>query len=79
MSLPICPIFVVEGLDDVYVYATVEDAQLALEPWWVKQKEGVVYDAEGRLLQLKAGDINVTISLGEASPTHADELESVLR
>lgn len=79
MSLPIRPIFVVEGLDDVYVYATIEDAQLALEPWWVEQNLGVVYDAEGRLLKLAAGEKYVYISPGEVEPMHAAELEAILR
>ena len=78
MSSPISPIFVVEGLD-IGVYATVEDAKLSLEPWWVEQNLGVVYDAEGRLLKLDSGDKSVYISLGEAEPTHAAELEAILR
>ncbi|MBI4950304.1 MAG: hypothetical protein HY955_09195 [Deltaproteobacteria bacterium] len=79
MSMPAVPIFVVEGLDDVYVYETIEDAQRSLEPWWVKQKEGAVYDAEGRLLRLETDNIRVTIHLEEMEPTHASKLENTLK
>lgn len=79
MVIPKCPIFVVEGLDNVNVFDTVEDAQRFLEPWWVKQKEGAVYDAEGRLLRLDTDKIRVTISIEEEEPMHANELENILR
>lgn len=77
MKIPAPPIFVVEGLD-VTVHKCLEDAQNWLEPWWVRQKEGFVYDAEGRLLKLEARNKRVTISLGEEEPTHASELETIL-
>lgn len=78
MISPVKPIFVVEGLDDVYVFPSVEEAALWLEPWWVEQKEGSAYDAEGRLLELSIDKYNVRISLGEESPGHASELRSIL-
>lgn len=43
------PIVVVEGYD-VSFYSAIEEAEKALEPWWVRQHEGVIYDAVGHRL-----------------------------
>lgn len=79
MIAPVPPIFVVEGLDDVYVYPSVAEAALSLEPWWVEQNEGAAYDAEGRLLELGVDKYNVVISLGEEMPGHSVKLISILQ
>lgn len=73
------PIIVVEGMDDVYVYPTIDAAALSLEPWWVEEKRGAVYDAQGRLLLLAVSGNNVEISLGEIIPNHSSELREILR
>jgi hypothetical protein len=78
MTIPVPPIFVVEGWDDVYVYETVEEAALSLEPWWVEQSEGAVYDSEGRLLELGIDTHNVLISVSEETPRHSSNLRSIL-
>ena len=36
MKIAVPPIFIVEGLD-VTVHASIEEAALWLEPWWVEQ------------------------------------------
>ncbi len=79
MSVLVAPVFVIEGLDDVYVYGSVEEAALSLEPWWVLENLGVAYDAEGRLLRLAVDKHNVVISPGDPTPLHASDLESSLR
>lgn len=79
MIPPVPPIFVVEGIDDVYVFPSVATAGLWLEPWWVEQNEGSAYDAEGRLLRFEIEKHNVVITLGESHPTHAAELMWKLR
>ena len=78
MKAPTPPIFIVEGLD-VTVHRSVEDAQSWLEPWWIKQKEGVAYDAEGRLLHLKISKRHISMTLAEEEPKHPSGLESILR
>jgi hypothetical protein len=49
MAEIVLPIIVVEG-HDVDLHFTVGDAENALEPWWVKQHEGAIYDATGHRL-----------------------------
>ncbi len=78
MIAPVPPIFVVEWPDDVDVYASVEEAALSLEPWWVEQNEGAAYDAEGRLLEFSIDKYNVRISFGEEFPQHASALRLIL-
>ena len=78
MILPKPPIFVVEGLD-IGIYDSVKDAAQALEPWWVQQKEGSVYDAEGRLLTPEISGPRVVELIPEDPPAHAGELETALR
>lgn len=67
--------------NDVSSYASIEDAQLNLEVIDVENDEYVGYDHEGRLLKL---DVNgkkkrVVITLDEDKPSHAKELEAVIR
>jgi len=78
MKVPVPPIFIVEGLD-VSVHDSVESAQRWLEPWWVEQKLGKVYDSVGTLLKLKITGKRVLILPGEQTAGHAKELESILR
>lgn len=44
------PIIVVEGFD-VSLHSSIEEVEKWLEPWWVRQNEGSVYDASGNLLK----------------------------
>ena len=43
---------VVVHSDTVDIFATVDDAELYLEPWAVTEEDTVAYDSEGRLLLL---------------------------
>jgi hypothetical protein len=72
------PIFVAEGLD-IRIFQSIEDAERSLEPWWVEENLGKVYDAQGRLLRLQTGDKRVRILSWEAEPAHAGELKALLR
>ena len=75
---PVTPIVVIEDID-VSIYASVEDAQIDIEPIDVKTGGLVAYDAEGRLLRLETNGFSVTISLAEDESRHAVELENALR
>jgi len=75
MSSAVPPIFVIDE-DDVIVYASTE---VDLEPLDVTGGGLVAYDAEGRLLRLETNRGEVTVSVAEAKPTHAVELEFTLR
>lgn len=77
MATILFPIFVIEGLD-IVAFNSIEAAEQFLEPWWVKEKLGKVYDSEGRLLELIAEDSTVKISSSEEIPMHISELRKVL-
>lgn len=82
------PLFVVEGLD-VSLYSSVEALEQQLEGIDVAHNIYKSYDAEGRLLKLKAigvkeGKFMVTVGYvrvedAEDIPTHAQELAETLR
>jgi hypothetical protein len=74
----VLPILIAEGLD-ISIFQSIETALQALEPWWVEEKLGSVYDAQGRHITLKAENHRVGILMWEAEPTHAGELTSLLR
>lgn len=78
MSAVAFPIFVAEGLD-IGIFETVEDAERSLEPWWVEEGLGRVYDAQGRLLVLKVKGKRVSIQSSELEPSHVEEMKSLLR
>lgn len=78
MISPNPPILVIEWAADVSVCTSVEEAALSLEPWWVEQNRGAVYDAEGRRLALSVDKYNVRISLGDDVPADPSELRSIL-
>ena len=67
--------------NDVSFYASIEDAQLDLEVIDVENGEYVGYDHEGRLLKLDVDGKKkrVVITLAEDKPSHAKELEAVIR
>lgn len=77
MAVLTAPIFVTEGLD-IRMFQSPEEAERWLEPWWVREDRGKVYDAEGRLLKLKVGDKRVIILSWEAEPVHAEDLRALL-
>lgn len=64
---------------DISVYASIEDAQLQLEPVDVLNDEYIGYDAEGKLLRIEVENNRVVISLAEENPSHAQELEDAIR
>lgn len=75
MSIPTPPIFIIEDLD-IGVFASEKAALLQLEPWYVEEKEGLVYDSEGRLLNLAVVKEKVPILFGLF---HIDEKRIVIR
>lgn len=49
MQMTKFPIIVIEG-HDVSLYSSIEEVEKWLEPWWIKQNEGSIYDASGHRL-----------------------------
>jgi hypothetical protein len=78
MNAPTGPFFVVDGLD-VTVYASLEDVEQTLEPEDVVAGGLAVYDAEGRMLELKKSAWRVRAFLGGPEATQRDRLEESLR
>ena len=82
------PIFIAEDLD-VSLYASLNEAERALEGIDVDDGIYVGFDAEGRELRLEARGVRrgrffvdigtVHISVGEQTPMHCAELRKVLR
>ncbi|PTU29146.1 hypothetical protein [Stenotrophobium rhamnosiphilum] len=77
MLTPQPPIFVIEDLD-VLLFKCVEEAQRFLEPWWVIEKRGVIFDALGVQLSAEIGAENASVTLKPDS-SHASDLEKLLR
>jgi len=73
-------IFIIEG-NDIASYASIEDAQLDLEVIDVEDDIYVGYDHEGRLLKLGVDGKKkrLVITLAENKPSHAKELEALIR
>jgi hypothetical protein len=82
------PLIIVEGLD-VSLFSSIPEAERKLEGIDVAHGSYRGFDAEGRALQLTARGVKegrfwveigtVHISLAESVPTHAAELEELLR
>jgi hypothetical protein len=72
------PIFILEELD-VAVFDSMEDAERFLEPWQIKKGGGRIFDADGRLIRAEVSGYRVVLTLAEERPSHAHELEDVLR
>lgn len=75
IKLPIC---IAEGYD-IFLYKTIEKAQVDLEVIDVNDKIYKGYDAEGRLLYISARNDLVDITLAENEPNHKEDLEKLLR
>jgi hypothetical protein len=75
MKLPI----IIDESGDILVFDSLESAERHLEPIDILNGEFVGYDAEGRLLNIVPNGFIAKISLAELEPTHADNLEKVLR
>jgi hypothetical protein len=71
------PIIVDEN-GPVYIFETLKDAELYLEPIDVSNNRYVAYDSEGRLLRLRPTEPRVTIESAESIPTHSSELRAAL-
>jgi len=83
------PIIVVEGFD-VSLHSSISDAENWLEPWWVRQNEGLIYDAGGHrlttvVLEIKEPHLfgtkvreKVQILTGASDVDASDELRSAL-
>jgi len=74
----VTPLFLVDDAD-VFVYASVEDAERDIEPLDVQPGGLVAYGAEGRFVRLGTEGKTVLLQLAEDEPTHAAELEAALR
>ena len=80
--MPIVPPVFIRG-DDLYIFASVADAESYLEPPDVEPDERG-YDSEGRLLRVvvrrRGMGVNpwVELVLAEEAPSHAEELRAVL-
>src|ERR687890_2468027 len=89
-ALIIAPV-IVDDHGDVDFFASIEDAELYLEPWAVEE-EFTAYDSEGRLLKLKVERRESPILFGlwktsvddvdieavEDQPNHAPQLRATL-
>lgn len=75
---PIPPIFIIDG-HDVAIFASIEEAQLHLEPIDVKNQQCVAFDAEGRLLRIEVEHGRIKAQLEEKESTHRGDLEAALR
>lgn len=71
-------IFVIDGLD-VSAYASLEDLEFDIEPIDAKDHDFLIFDAQGRLVELSVDPGYVKASLVETVPTHRAELERSLR
>lgn len=72
------PVIVAEGWD-IHLYDSIRDAELNLEPIDVESGIYTGYDSQGRLLKIETRDSAVVLSAAEASPTHRQQLEELLR
>ena len=84
MKLPI----IVNNRGDVMFFTSVDEVEQELEAVDVERSEYVAYDSEGRLVQLGTAlrkqllffnVKRVVVQNAEPSPTHAGELQEVLR
>lgn len=73
---PIPPVFLIEGLD-VAIFASLEDAQLWLEPPDVPSQKG--YDAVGRRLRIETDGHATRITLVEDEPSDSEQFGKELR
>lgn len=71
------PIFIVDDLD-VSSYKSLDEALSGLEPIDIKNNAYIMYDAEGRVVQLATDGKRITAII-EDEPSHAVQLESSLR
>jgi hypothetical protein len=72
------PILVIEGLD-VLAFSSIEAAQRHLEPWWVQEERGFVYDASGRRMKAVCRGQSVILSVDREDRTREGELSAALR
>jgi hypothetical protein len=72
------PILIIEGLD-VLAFSSVQAAQRHLEPWWVKEQRGRVYDATGRSMRAVCRGQRVVLSVDCDNAVHEDEVSAALR
>jgi hypothetical protein len=82
------PLIIAEGLD-VFLFESVESAELGLESTDVRSGIYKGFDAEGRALRIELGRAvpnetgggvdAVRVRLAESEPTHAAELRGLLR
>lgn len=72
------PILIIEGLD-VQAFPSVQSAQSYLEPWWVMEERGQVYDASARRITASCRDQKVVLNLDPASAPQVESLAKILR
>jgi hypothetical protein len=71
------PIFIVDDLD-ISSYKSLDEALLGLEPIDIQNNAYIMYDAEGRVVQLATDGKRITPII-EDEPSHAIQLETSLR
>ena len=82
------PSIIVNNRGDVMFFASIEEVERELEAIDVERNEYIAYDSEGRLVQLGTAlrkqllffnVKRVVVQSAEPLPTHAGELQEVLR
>jgi hypothetical protein len=72
------PILIIEG-QDVLAFSSLESAERYLEPWWVNEGRGRVYDARGHRLTTTCDGQRVILRIGQTGPGQEHELRAALR
>ena len=74
------PPIIANNFGDVLFFRSKRDAEVYIESIDVRNNEYVIYDSEGRLLQVTVNSNNtVVIQTAEEEPTHASQLRELLQ
>ena len=78
MKILIEPPVIVDETGPIYVFESVEAAELGLEPIDVVDNRYLAFDSVGRLLRLIPTTPRITIEAAEEVPNHAERLRELL-
>jgi hypothetical protein len=78
MRILIEPPVIVDETGPIYVFESVEDAEIGLEPIDVEDNRYIAFDSAGRLLRLLPTTPRVTIEAAEEVPNHAEQVRELL-
>jgi len=78
MRILIKPPVIVDETGPIYVFESVEDAEMYLEPIDVENNRYIAFDSVGRLLRLIPTTPRITIEAAEEVPNHAERLRELL-